>query len=54
MLVWLLMLLSIIAVWFMIPDALGEKKEKANIFGTDLRHNRFCRGQPTHKSCVQR
>lgn len=28
MLVWLLMLLSIIAVWFMIPDALGEKKKK--------------------------
>ncbi len=28
MLVWLLMLLSIIAVWLILPDALGEKKKK--------------------------
>ncbi len=28
MLVWLFMLASIIVIWFMIPDALGEKKKK--------------------------
>lgn len=33
MLVWLLMLLSIIIIWFMIPDALGEKKKKLIFLG---------------------
>ncbi len=33
MLFWLLMLLSIIIIWFMIPDALGEKKKKLIFLG---------------------
>lgn len=33
MLVWLFMLASIIVIWFMIPDALGEKKKKLIFLG---------------------
>lgn len=33
MLVWLLLLLSIIVIWFMLPDALGEKKKKLIFLG---------------------
>lgn len=33
MLVWPFMLLSIIVIWFMIPDALGEKKKKLIFLG---------------------
>lgn len=33
MLVWLLMLGSIIAIWFILPDALGEKKKKLIFLG---------------------